>query len=157
MDILTIWCPNRKLEFPRDVLYSSVHIKETLIEKHFFGQFSNQKLMFLNFNFKQVECLIDFVRDGVVSIDTLKLFEYLFTPSNTTLDFALQALKYGYLNCFGQHIHIAQLYIGVLQPYYLIHTPEAQKLRLNQIIKAVKTCLSNIFLTNRTVQEYLVV
>lgn len=76
--MLKISCPDGELKYPKSVLQSSPYIKNSLLEKHFFGQFSQANEVFLQFSIDIVKGLIPFIRSGVLKKPLKQTFKELY-------------------------------------------------------------------------------
>lgn len=154
---LVIRCPNGRLEYPSDALCSSPYIKGTLIEKHFFGDFSGETPLFLPFLFDQVSYLVDFIRVGTVDVKNLELLEYLVHGEYSSLNFAIHALRHGYLDIYGFHIEGNRFNLSEFTRDHVIYDPVIQIRRRERVRQEVRWGLENFVKNNSDVRDYLVV
>ncbi len=154
--MLKIICPDGMLEFPSDVLASSPYIKNTLLDKHFFGTMAS-KQFFLNFLFDEIKCLVVFSRKGVIATKDMELLSWINIDPKSALHIGLEMLKHGIINKYGFNIKYDPLSLDSITDYDAIYSKECLEKRRQILVSAIKTTLKKILLSSDRVLNYLLI
>lgn len=155
LTMLKITCPDGALEFPDDVLASSIYIKNTLIDKHFFGSMSRTKPLFLNFLLDEIRCLVAFIRTGQIALKNAELLGWININPESALHFGIQILKYGRINKFGFVIKTDQLSLQSITDYDAVYSKETHEQRCKILSLAITNSLKKTLMSNKRLIKYL--
>lgn len=161
--MLKIRCPNGALEYPKSVLQSSPFIKNSLLETHFFGQFSQANEIFVQYSFDSLEKLIPFIREGILikkdryflTGDSYNLFRYLSMENPDSYFYIVcMMVKQGLMDITGYHIKAEDMKEIDLKkyPYISYYDKEAAYQRNILAHNVILNFVKNYFVSDQIVQ-----
>ncbi len=161
--MLKIRCPNGALEYPKSVLQTSPFIKNSLLEPHFFGQFSQANEIFVQYSFDSLEKLIPFIREGILIKkdryflrgDSYNFFRYLSMENPDSYFYIVCMMRdHGQMDITGYYIKAEDMKEIDLKkyPYVSYYDKEAAYQRNILAHNVILNFVKNYFVSDQIVQ-----